>query len=44
MIDTGGLAILLGWLIFAVLLGVLAFFVLRRPADPVNKPGRRDQG
>ncbi|HEU5270451.1 MAG TPA: hypothetical protein VFU36_11060 [Jatrophihabitans sp.] len=43
MIQTGGLAILLGWLLFAALLCVLAFFVLRRPADPVRKPGRRDQ-
>jgi hypothetical protein len=43
MIETAGLAILFGWLIFAALLCLLAFFILRRPADPVRKPGRREQ-
>lgn len=49
MTDTGGLAILYAWLIFAFLLGVLAYFVLRRtpgpdqeaqrqPDDPANVP------
>ena len=34
MIETGGLAILFGWLIFAALLCVLGFFVLRKSSGP----------
>lgn len=37
MIQNGGLAILLAWLLFAVLLGVLGFFVLRSPATSTGK-------
>jgi hypothetical protein len=37
MIQTGGLAILLAWLIFAALLYLLGFFVLRTPGDPVSE-------
>jgi hypothetical protein len=36
MIQTGGLAILYAWLIFAALLASLAHFVLRKPTDPVT--------
>jgi hypothetical protein len=31
MIETGGLAILFGWLLFGALLCVLAFVILRSP-------------
>lgn len=34
MTDTGGLAVLYAWLIFAFLLAVLAFFVLHPTAGP----------
>jgi hypothetical protein len=40
MTQTGGLAILFAWLIFTALLGLLAFFVLRTPADPVSEATR----
>lgn len=44
---TDGLAILAAWLELAVLVGVLAFFVLRRTSsDPLrdvrNRPGESD--
>jgi hypothetical protein len=41
MIETGGLAILFAWLIFAGLLSLLAYFILRTPADPVSEAERR---
>lgn len=39
MTDTGGLAILYAWLIFAFLLAVLAYFVLR----PTRRPDQEAQ-
>jgi hypothetical protein len=41
MTDTGGLAVLFAWLIFAALLGVLALFVLRPASDPDDEAERR---
>lgn len=49
MTDTGGLAILYAWLIFAFLLALLAYLILRpspgpdedsqhQPDDPANVP------
>jgi hypothetical protein len=49
MTETGGLAVLFAWLIFAALLAMLAFFLLRpssnpddeaetQPDDPANVP------
>jgi hypothetical protein len=40
MIQTGGLAILFAWLILTALLALLAYFVLRAPADPVSEATR----
>jgi hypothetical protein len=41
MTQTGGLALLFAWLIFAALLTVLGYVVLRSPADPVSEATRR---
>jgi hypothetical protein len=41
MTDTGGLAVLYGWLIFAFLLAVLAFLVLRRSTGPDEEAQRQ---
>jgi hypothetical protein len=41
MTDTGGLAILFAWLIFAAILAVLAFFVLRPSNDPDDETQRQ---
>jgi hypothetical protein len=41
MTQTGGLAVLFAWLIFAGLLTVLAYLLLRHEQDP---PGARDSG
>jgi hypothetical protein len=41
VIQTGGLAILFAWLIFAGLLSVLGFLVLRTRADPHSEAQRR---
>lgn len=46
MTDTGGLAILFAWLIFAFLLAVLAFLVLRgsgTAGDEVEHPDERGE-
>jgi len=39
--DTGGLAILFAWLIFAALLATLAFFVLHRTRPPDDEAERQ---
>jgi hypothetical protein len=39
MTETGGLAVLFAWLIFAALLAVLAFFVLRPASNPDDEAG-----
>jgi hypothetical protein len=39
--DTGGLAILFAWLIFAALLATLAFFLLRPSGEPDDEVERR---
>ena len=41
MIETGGLAILFGWLIFGGLLCVLAFIILHNSAEAANGPPRK---
>lgn len=42
---TDGLAIVIAWLELAVLVGVLAFFVLRRTSDdPLREAQRRPGG
>ena len=46
MTQTGGLVILYAWLIFAGLLAVLAYLLLRHEHDPFqdfNRPDRDDQ-
>ena len=46
MTQTGGLVILYAWLIFAGLLAVLAYLLLRHEHDPLqdlNLPGQDDQ-
>ena len=46
MTQTGGLVILYSWLIFAGLLAVLAYLLLRHEQDPLqdlNRPGQDDQ-
>ena len=46
MTQTGGLVILYAWLIFAGLLAVLAYLLLRHEQDPLqdlNCPGQDDQ-
>lgn len=40
MTQVGGLDVLLAWVLFAVLLGVLAWFVLRRHPDPIDEASR----
>ena len=49
MTQTGGLVVLYAWLIFAGLLTVLAYLLLRHEQDPLQdltRPGQddRDQG
>jgi hypothetical protein len=41
MTETGGLAVLFAWLIFAALLAVLAFFLLRPVSDPDDEAGEQ---
>ncbi|HYU67175.1 MAG TPA: hypothetical protein VEK09_10510 [Jatrophihabitantaceae bacterium] len=41
MTETGGLALLFAWLIFAALLAVLAFFVLRPASNPDDEAERQ---
>ncbi len=41
MTQLGGLDLLLGWTLFAVLLATLAFVLLRHPADPRREVKRR---
>jgi hypothetical protein len=41
MTQTGGLAVLFGWLIFGALLALLAWFVLRHPPDEMAEARRR---
>ena len=46
MTQTGGLVILYAWLIFAGLLAVLAYLLLRHEQDPLqdlNRPGQDHQ-
>ncbi|HJQ03528.1 MAG TPA: hypothetical protein VJ851_18175 [Jatrophihabitans sp.] len=40
MTQTGGLALLFAWLLFAVLLVALAVIVLRRRGDALDEPRR----
>lgn len=40
MTQTGGLTLLLAWVEFAFLVGVLLWFVVRSPADPVSESRR----
>ncbi len=42
MTETGGLAVLFAWLIFAALLGVLAFFVLRPASGSPDEEAQRE--
>lgn len=45
MTQTGGLVILYAWLIFAGLLAILAYLLLRHEQDPLhdlNRPGPDD--
>jgi hypothetical protein len=47
MTQTGGLVILYAWLIFAGLLAVLAYLLLRHEQDPLqdlNRPDRDEDG
>jgi hypothetical protein len=41
MIQTQGLVLVYAWLIFAGLLSVLAYLVLRSPRDPASEATRR---
>jgi hypothetical protein len=43
MTQTGGLVILFAWLIFAGLLAILAYLLLRHEQDPLQDLTRRDQ-
>jgi hypothetical protein len=46
MTQTGGLVILFAWLIFAGLLTILAYLLLRHEQDPLQdltRPGQDDQ-
>ena len=45
MTQTGGLVILYAWLIFAGLLTILAYLLLRHEQDPqdLTRPGTDDQ-
>jgi hypothetical protein len=46
MTQTGGLVILYAWLIFAGLLTILAYLLLRHEQDPLqdlDRPGQDDQ-
>jgi hypothetical protein len=46
MTQTGGLVVLFAWLIFAGLLAVLAYLLLRHEQDPLQdlaRPGQDDQ-
>jgi hypothetical protein len=46
MTQTGGLVVLYAWLIFAGLLTVLAYLLLRHEQDPLQdltRPGQDDQ-
>jgi hypothetical protein len=46
MTQTGGLVVLFAWLIFAGLLTVLAYLLLRHEQDPLQdltRPGQDDQ-
>jgi hypothetical protein len=46
MTQTGGLVILFAWLIFAGLLAILAYLLLRHEQDPLQdltRPGQDDQ-
>jgi hypothetical protein len=43
MTETGGLALLFAWLIFAALLAVLAFFVLRPASNPDDEAERQPE-
>lgn len=43
MTQTGGLIVLFAWLIFAGLLAVLAYLLLRHEQDPLQDLNRRDQ-
>jgi hypothetical protein len=40
MTQVGGLDLLLAWAMFAVLLGVLAWFLLRFHVDPIDEASR----
>ena len=45
MTQTGGLTVLFAWLIFAGLLAILAYLLLRHEQDPLhdlNRPGPDD--
>jgi len=44
MTQTEGLAVLFAWLIFAALLCLLGFFVLRTPHDVTEESKRRTDG
>lgn len=37
MTQTGGLAVLLAWILFGALLAVLAYFLLRHERDPLQE-------
>ncbi len=41
MTETGGLAVLFAWLIFAALLAVLAFFLLGPASNPDDEAERQ---
>ena len=43
MTQTGGLTVLCAWLIFAALLAVLAYLLLRHEQDPLQDLTRPDQ-
>lgn len=43
MIETNGLDVLLAWCGFAVLVGVLAWLLLRHHASPGAEAGKRDE-
>jgi HAMP domain-containing protein len=40
MTQVGGLDVLLAWVLFGLLLLVLAWFVLRRHVDPIDEAAR----
>ena len=46
MTQTGGLTVLFAWLIFAGLLAILAYLLLRHEQDPLedlDRPSQNDQ-